>query len=107
MSCTVRKELFSKQYYQNLIGTNDSSIKLKKPPSARSELWLNFSQVCHLDIAHDYIVCHDCHVVLKWTSETGTKFMKNHNCGKKSTSKIFKGCVCLLIPKDLTYFLLG
>ncbi|CAM4887879.1 unnamed protein product [Rotaria socialis] len=87
MSCTVRKELFSKQYYQNLIVTKDSSIKLKKPPSARSELWSNFSQVYHSDIAQDYIVCHECHIVLKWTSETGTNVMKNHNCGNKFTSK--------------------
>ncbi|CAF1473288.1 unnamed protein product [Rotaria magnacalcarata] len=70
MSCTARKELFSKQHYQNLIVTKDSSIKLKKPPSARSELWSNFSQVYHSDIAQDYIVCHECHIVLKWTSET-------------------------------------
>ncbi len=29
-----------------------------------------------------------CNVVLKWSSETGTRVMKNHNCKNKSTSRI-------------------
>jgi hypothetical protein len=87
MPSTVHKEPLSKQHYQNLILANDPSVILRKPPSARSELWSNFSQLHHFDIAQDYIVCTDCRIVLKWTSETGTKVMKNHNCGKKTTSK--------------------
>ena len=87
MQSTVRKELFSKQHYQNLIIADDPSITLKKPLSARSVLWSNFLQIHHSDIAQDYIVCKECRIVLKWTSETGTRVMKNHNCGKKPTSK--------------------
>ncbi|CAF2440986.1 unnamed protein product [Rotaria sp. Silwood2] len=88
MSSTIPKEPFLKQHYQNLVTMNDSSITLIKPSNARSELWSNFSQLYHLNIAQNYVVCHECRVVLKWTSETGTKVMKNHNCGKKFTPKI-------------------
>ena len=52
----------------------------------RSELWSKFSQLYHLNIPRNYIVCSTCRVVLKWSSETGTKVIKNHNCENKSTS---------------------
>ena len=87
MSSTAPKETFSKDQYQTLVINNDLSITLLKPPSARSELWSRFSQLHHLNVAQNYIVCNLCRVVLKWSSETGTKVMKNHNCENKSIPK--------------------
>jgi hypothetical protein len=87
MASTVNKQTFSKHDYQNLVVTNDPSISLIKPSTARSELWSKFSQLYHLNIAQNYIVCNLCRVVLKWSSESGTRVMKNHNCENKSTSK--------------------
>jgi hypothetical protein len=87
MSSTVPKQTFSKTYYQNLVTNNDSSITLLKPFNRRSELWSNFSQLHYLNVAQNYIVCNLCRSVLQWSSETGTKVMKNHNCEKKSTPK--------------------
>ncbi|CAF1518711.1 unnamed protein product [Adineta steineri] len=87
MSSTVSKETFSKDHYQKLIIINDSSITLLKPSNSRSELWSKFSQLHHLNIAQNYIVCNLCRVVLKWSSETGTRVMKNHNCENKPTPK--------------------
>ena len=45
---------------------------------------LTFSQLHHLNHPQNYIVCNICRVLLKWSSETGTKVMKNHNCETKS-----------------------
>lgn len=87
MSSSNGKQTFSKQKYQDLVATRDPSISLTKPPNARSELWSNFSQLHHLNVPQDYIVCNVCRVVLKWSSETGTKVMKNHNCESRSTSR--------------------
>jgi hypothetical protein len=42
-------------------------------------------QLYYQNAPQDYIVCNFCRIVLKWTSETDTKVMKNHNCGNKST----------------------
>ncbi|CAF1686842.1 unnamed protein product [Rotaria sp. Silwood1] len=86
MSSTVRKE-FSKHDFQKLILSNDSSISLSKPANARSNLWSNFSQLYYSGVAQNYIVCNDCRNVLKWTSKTGTKVMKNHSCTKKLIPK--------------------
>lgn len=83
------KPTFSTHYYQNLVSMKDPSISLIKPASTRTELWLKFSQLHHLNIARDFIVCNVCNVVLKWSNETGTKVMKNHDCENKSTSKTF------------------
>ena len=77
---------FSKQDYQQMVSTNDSSISLVKPKNARSSLWTNFLQLYHLNIAQNFIVCNLCRVVLKWSGETGTKVMKNHNCENKPAS---------------------
>ena len=87
MSSTINKQIFSKHDYQQLVISNDPSISLIKPCNARSELWSKFSQLHHLNIAQNYIVCNLCHVVLKWSSETGTKVMKNHKCEKKISIK--------------------
>ncbi|CAF1262711.1 unnamed protein product [Rotaria sordida] len=87
MSSTVHKKTLSKHDFQQLVMINDPSISLIKPSNARSELWSKFTQLHHLNIAQNYIVCNLCRVVLKWTSETGTKVMKNHNCENKSSSK--------------------
>ncbi|CAF4193846.1 unnamed protein product [Rotaria sordida] len=87
MSSTVHKKTLSKHDYQQLVMINDPSISLIKPSNARSELWSKFTQLHHLNIAQNYIICNLCRVVLKWTSETGTKVMKNHNCENKSSSK--------------------
>ena len=83
MSSTINKQTFSKHDYQQLVISNDPSISLIKPSNTRSELWSKFCQLYHLNIAQNYIVCNLCHVVLKWSSETGTKVMKNHKCEKK------------------------
>src|SRR5579871_1787221 len=87
MSSNSHKQILSKQAYQSLVKINDPSISLIKPSSARSEWWSKFSQLYHLTIAQNYIVCNTCRVVLKWSSETGTKVMKNHNCDSKSTPR--------------------
>ena len=80
MSSTVDTPILSKNDYQRLVNEHHSSISLIKPISARSNLWSKFSQLHHLGNPQNYIVCNICHIVLKWSSETGTRVMKNHNC---------------------------
>ncbi|CAF3813965.1 unnamed protein product [Rotaria sp. Silwood1] len=87
MSSAIDKPTLSKHDYQKLVNNNDPSISQIESSSTRSELWSKLSQLHHLNIPQNYIVCNMCHAVLKWNSETSTKMMKNHNCGNKSVSK--------------------
>ncbi|CAF4923581.1 unnamed protein product [Rotaria sp. Silwood1] len=75
MPSTIDKSILYKYDYQKLVNNNDPSISLIKPSHTRTELWSKFSQLHHLNISQNYIVCNTCRAVLKWSSETASPGM--------------------------------